>query len=254
MKKPLAQDDRTSSPEPARHTPPEVQPLRQSPDRCTPAVEPPRLSRRERRKSATREALIKAAQDVIAAKGVYLAVIEEITERADVAKGSFYQYFRNRDELLNVLLTHRLEELRRSIEAMPPRETFAACVRTLIQHHLDYFLHHEDFLLFLHQLRGLITMNKDETPAVRDTYRRYLGFLVERLLANGAQPPADGPTPAEGVCALLGLLAGFLSHYALLAPLTTLLPHRTRIETALTMACLAFWQKGCVTNVDEQAM
>ena len=77
MKKPLAQDDATSSPVPVRHTPSEVQ--------------PPRLSRRERRKSATREALIQAAQDVIATKGVYFAVIEEITERADVAKGSFYQ-------------------------------------------------------------------------------------------------------------------------------------------------------------------
>src|SRR6266705_2088027 len=180
MKKPLAQDDSTPSPVPVRHTPLEVQ--------------PPRLSRRERRKSATREALIKAAQEVIAAKGVYLAVIEEITERADVAKGSFYQYFRNRDDLLDVLLTRRLEELRTCIEATPPMDTCAASVRTLIHQHLDYFLHHEDFLLFLHQLRGLITMNKDETPAVRDTYRRYLGFLVERLLANGAQPPPDGPT------------------------------------------------------------
>src|SRR5262245_1632985 len=149
MKKPLAQDDRTSSPEPLRHAPPDVQPIRQSP-RCIPPAEPQRLSRRERRKSATREALINAAQDVIAAKGVYLAVIEEITERADVAKGSFYQYFRNRDELLDVLLTRRLEELRTRIEATPPMATCAACVRILIHQHLDYFLHIEDFLFFLH--------------------------------------------------------------------------------------------------------
>jgi AcrR family transcriptional regulator len=229
MNKLLAEDDRTSSPA------------------------PPRLSRRERRKSATREALITAAQDVIAAKGVYLAVIEEITERADVAKGSFYQYFRNRDELLDVLLTRRLDELRRRIEATPPRETLAACVRTLVHHHLDYLLHHEDFLLFLHQIRGLITLNKEEIPAVRDTYRRYLAFLVERLRANGTPLPGDCPTPEEGVCALLGLIAGFLSHYALLAPLATLLPQRTRLETVLTMACLAFWQQGGGTNVDEQA-
>src|SRR5262249_6577114 len=158
--------------------------------------------------------------------------IEEITERADVAKGLFYQYFRNRDELLDVLLTCRLEELQKRIEATPPMGTFAACVRTLIGHHLDYFLHHEDFLLFLHQLRGLITMNKEETPAVRDTYRRYLGFLAERLPANDAQPSEEGPPLEEGVCALLGVLTGFLSHYALLAPLATLLPQRTRIETA----------------------
>src|SRR4029450_5447000 len=228
MKKPLAQADSTPSPMPVQHAPSEVQ--------------PPRLSRRERRKSATREALITAAQDVIATKGWSFAVIEEITERADVAKGSFYQYFRNRDELLDVLLTRRLEELRMHIEAMPPPGTFAVGVRTLISHHLDYFLHHEDFLLFLHQLRGLITMNQDERLAVRDAYRRSLGFFAAWLLAHGAQPPEDGPIPEEGACALLGVLTGFLSHYVLLAPLATLLPHRARIETMLTRACLAFWQ------------
>ena len=107
---------------------------------------------------------------------------------------------------------------------------------------LDYFLHHEDFLLFLHQIRGLITLNKEETPAVRDAYRRYLGFLAEQLPAYARQSQGESPTPEEGVCVLLGVLTGFLSHYMLLAPLATLLPHRTRIETALTMACLAFWQ------------
>ena len=227
MKKPLAHENK---------------PVSQRPIRRSSAAEPPRLSRRERRKIATREALITAAQEVIAVKGVYLTVIEEITERADVAKGSFYQYFRNRDDLLDVLLTRRLEELRTHIEATPPPGTFAACVRTLISHHLDYFLHHEDFLLFLHQLRGLITMHQEETPAVREAYRHYLGFLAAWLLAHGAPPPGDGPTPEEGACALLGVLTGFLSHYVLLAPLATLLPQRTRIETMLTRACLAFWQ------------
>jgi len=92
------------------------------------------------------------------------------------------------------------------------------------------------------QLRGLITLNTEETLAVRDTYRRYLGFLAAQLPVNDALPSGDGPTPEEGICALLGGLTGFLSHYVLLAPLATLAPQRTRIETALTMACLAFWQ------------
>jgi hypothetical protein len=85
-------------------------------------------------------------------------------------------------------------------------------------------------------------MNQEETLAVRDAYRRYLEFLAAWLFAHSAQPPEDGPIPEEGACALLGVLTGFLSHYVLLAPLATLLPHRARIETMLTGACLAFWQ------------
>jgi AcrR family transcriptional regulator len=214
----------------------------QHPARRATAEEPVRLSRRERRKIATREALLEAAQEVIAVKGVYLAVIEEITERADVAKGSFYQYFRDRDDLLQVLLTRRLEELQALIENAPPSGTVAERVRTLIHHHVEYFLRHEDFLLFLHQIRGLIKMRGEETPAVRDVYRRHLLFLAERLRPNSARIPANSETLAERACVLLGLLTGFLSHYAIFSPLAKLADNQPRIETALTNASLGFWQ------------
>lgn len=209
----------------------------------TVAEEPPRLSRRERRKIATREALVKAAEEVIAIKGVYLAVIEEITERADVAKGSFYQYFRDRDDLLHVLLTHRLEELRMFIDATPPTGALAERVRVLIHQHLEYFLQHEDFLLFLHQIRGLIKikMKGEETPAVREVYRRHLTFLAESLRADGTKLPSKKKIFEEGACVLLGILTGFLSHYAILASLKELVADQERIETALTNACLGFW-------------
>ena len=200
----------------------------------------PRLSRRERRKQATREALLSAAQEVIAEKGVYLAVIEEITERADVAKGSFYQYFRDRDDLLHVILNRRLEELRAIVEATAFPRAGAERLRVLLRHHLDYFLHHEDFLLFLHQIRGLIKMKGDETPAVRGTYQRYLTFLSDWLQPLGAKTETPEKARREGACALLGFLTGFLSHYAVLAPLTDLTRDQARIEKALTEACLVF--------------
>ena len=204
-------------------------------------VEPaPRLSRRERRKQATREALLTAAQEVIAVKGVYLAVIEEITERADVAKGSFYQYFRDRDDLLHVILNRRLEELRATVEAAALPRAGTDRLRVLLRHHLEYFLRHEDFLLFLHQIRGLIKMKGDETPAVRNTYQRYLTFLADWLQPWGAKTETPEKIRQEGACALLGFLTGFLSHYAVLAPLTDLTRDQGRIEKALTDACLAF--------------
>ena len=200
----------------------------------------PRLSRRERRKIATRDALIKAAQEVIAVKGVYLATIEEITERADVAKGSFYQYFRDRDDLLRLLLTRRLEELQGGIEPTPPTGPLAERIRTLIHHHLEYFLRHEDFLLFVHQIRGLIKMKGEETPAVQEAYRRHLQFLAGWLRPDGVKTRANGRSREEGACVVLGILTGFLSHYAILRPLTDLTRDIKCLETALTNACLAF--------------
>jgi AcrR family transcriptional regulator len=151
-------------------------------------------------------------------KGVDLAIIQEITEHADVAQGAFDPYCRNCDELLDVLLRRRLHEWRTRIEATPPIGTFAACVRTLIGHYLDSFLHHADCLLFLHQICSLMTLNEEETTAVRDAYRRHLEFLAARLPAHDAPRFGEGLTPDEGTCALRGVLTGFLSPYGLLAP------------------------------------
>ena len=201
-----------------------------------------KVSRRERRKLATREALLKAAQEVIAVKGVYLAVIEEITERADVAKGLFYQYFKDRDDLLHVILNRRLGELRAQIEETPSPRSFAERARVLLRCHLDYFLLHEDFLLFLHQIRGLIKMKGSETPAVRETYQQYLQFLTNWLQPQDTRTRVNGSTREENACMVLGILTGFLSHYAILAPLADVTRDKARIESALTEACVAFWQ------------
>lgn len=205
-------------------------------------AEPPQLSRRERRKIATREALLNAAQEVIARKGVYLAVIEDITERADVAKGSFYQYFRDRDDLLHELLTRRLAELRQYIIAMPPVDCFADRVRTLIHHHLDYLIAHEDFLLFLHQIRGLIKMRGDATPSLREAYRDYLIFLREWLTPNAGKGARQEKAREEGVCLLLGTLTGFLSHYTIFESLDSLVKESSRLESSFTDVCLDFLQ------------
>ena len=202
----------------------------------------PRLSRRERRKIATREALLNAAQEVIARKGVYFTVIEDITERADVAKGSFYQYFRDREALLHELLTRRLAELRQCITAVPLTGCFAERVRTLIHHHLDYLLTHEDFLLFLHQIRGLIKMRGDATPNLREAYRDYLIFLQEWLAPDAGKEVREEKARAEGVCLLLGTLTGFLSHYTIFEPLDSLVKESARLESSFTEVCLDFLQ------------
>jgi hypothetical protein len=50
------------------------------------------LSRRERKKLATRQALLMAALSLFRGKGYDATTVEEITERADVAKGIFFNY------------------------------------------------------------------------------------------------------------------------------------------------------------------
>lgn len=61
---------------------------------------PPRaLGRRDRRKLATRQALLDTARSLLVSRSMDALSIDEIVERADVARGTFYNYFPDKDAL-----------------------------------------------------------------------------------------------------------------------------------------------------------
>lgn len=74
-------------------------------------------SRSERRRARTRQAMLDAGQAVISERGLDKLTIASITEAGDVALGSFYNHFADRDDYLKALteeaLTGWLEEVRR---------------------------------------------------------------------------------------------------------------------------------------------
>jgi TetR/AcrR family transcriptional regulator, regulator of autoinduction and epiphytic fitness len=73
------------------------------------------LSRRERKKLETRQALLAAALDLFRAKGYDAATVEEITEQADVAKGTFFNYFASKEAMLGELALWSVEQLRATL-------------------------------------------------------------------------------------------------------------------------------------------
>ena len=58
-----------------------------------------------------RARLLAAGEEAFAARGVGAATVEEITTAAGVAKGTFYLYFRSKDDLVVALRTRFSEEL-----------------------------------------------------------------------------------------------------------------------------------------------
>ncbi len=56
-------------------------------------------NRRERRKLATRQTLLDATQALLAKRSFDALSVDEIVERADVARGTFYNYFADKDAL-----------------------------------------------------------------------------------------------------------------------------------------------------------
>lgn len=68
----------------------------------------PTRERRTREKVARREAILKAAKAVFADKGLLASTIDEVAERAEVAKGTIYLYFRSKEEMFSALLDEGL--------------------------------------------------------------------------------------------------------------------------------------------------
>ena len=61
------------------------------------------LTRRERKKEETKAAILKAAFDLFKRRGVAETTIEEICEKADIAKGTFFNYFPRKEAVFGYL-------------------------------------------------------------------------------------------------------------------------------------------------------
>lgn len=68
------------------------------------STSPERTSRREQNKAENRIALLKAARAVFAEMGYGAASVRDIVRRTDLASGTFYNYFKDKDEIFEAVV------------------------------------------------------------------------------------------------------------------------------------------------------
>ena len=78
---------------------------------------PPVAGRRERRAAETRRRLFRCALQLIAERGFPNVTVEDITEAADVGKGTFFNYFATKDHVLGVMPEIQLSKVREAVSA-----------------------------------------------------------------------------------------------------------------------------------------
>jgi len=171
-------------------------------------------SRQRRRTALTHQKLLDAAREVFAAKGMDLARIDEIAERADVGKGTFYYHFKGKGQLVRELIANLLGELIAAIEQRcGDASDVQGLLRDLIGAHIDFFSSRwEDFVLYF-QGRSDLTLQEGysgiETPFVEylECIERRLESVIRRRLP---------PTALRRVaCAIAGFLSGYYSFAAI---------------------------------------
>jgi len=75
-------------------------------------------SRRERRSAELRERLFRAALGLLAHKGYAETTVEDITNAADVGKGTFFNYFPSKDHILAAFGRMQIEKLQIAADAV----------------------------------------------------------------------------------------------------------------------------------------
>jgi len=109
-------------------------------------VEPRAEGRRERKKREVELRIREAALELFQEQGYAATTVEQIAERADVAKGTVFNYFPRKESLLAIVAEQSLVELYR---AVGPRERLIpggeAALRRLFMHGAETALRDPEF-------------------------------------------------------------------------------------------------------------
>jgi len=159
---------------------------------------------RTRRRTDTRQRLYEAAVALIAEQGFSATTVDDIAERAGVAKGTVYYNFPSKTALFTELLRHGVglltTDFRAAVAGLPPREAVSALVRA----QLEYIRRYQAFAQLL--LSEMWRTHRDWQQTLTLLREEAIGVIAEVLRAG----VESGDFPADldvrlSVCALFGV-------------------------------------------------
>lgn len=160
------------------------------------------------RSDATKKRLFDSAMELIGERGFTDASVDDIVERAGVAKGTVYYHFAGKAELVEALIADRLRPLITSFQQAAQRHAGdpQAAIEALVRAELEFLSEQSSFS------KLLITEMWREDRVWRETLvllRRELMTVIREVIAEGVRTGAfrDDVDPDFGASALFGMTA-----------------------------------------------
>jgi AcrR family transcriptional regulator len=92
------------------------------------------MGRRQRRAAETRVRLFRCALELIAERGFANVTVEDITEAADVGKGTFFNYFATKDHVLGVMAEIQVGKVKEAAsKAVHGKQLIHSVLRQLVR-------------------------------------------------------------------------------------------------------------------------
>jgi AcrR family transcriptional regulator len=120
--------------------------------------------RREERKAENRAKLLAAAKKVFAEKGVGEATARDIVRETDLATGTFYNYFTDKDDCFRVLLDEASEVARAMARSqrMRPGRTIEERVAGAYRSYFEWAVSERELFEVFRRNAGVITLTPGE--------------------------------------------------------------------------------------------
>lgn len=168
-------------------------------------------TRTQRRVKRTRKKLKQAALDIFSEKSVDAATVEEITEKADVGKGTLYQHFADKEEIVVTLVEESVQHLIERIRSFERRpRTLQGMLEHLLNAHYRFSVESKEEFLLLFQGKLLVRLQSEVLDELEEPYLRYLREIEEQVSAY-LSPRIDPVKIRRLACAVAGFVFGFLS-------------------------------------------
>jgi AcrR family transcriptional regulator len=173
-----------------------------------------KATRQQRRTSRTHQRLLEAARAVFSERGFEAVRIDEITERADLGKGTFYYHFGSKEKIIREVMSGVLAELIQAVEQRCAGvKRLPELLDALIAAHIEFFCTRwQDFVLYF-QGRTDLTL-EDSYPGMETPFYAYLG-CVERLLGTVITESVPAHVLRRIACAVAGFLSGYYAFAAI---------------------------------------
>lgn len=145
------------------------------------------MANKKKSNNDKRERILKASTQVFAQHGFYKSKISEIAKIANVADGTIYLYFKNKDDLLISLFE---EEMNKIIHNMKEEVTkvagFENKIKTFIQVHLDLIAGNKELAEVLQiELRQSHKFMKEYMGTKLNEYLNIISGIISQGQRNG---------------------------------------------------------------------
>lgn len=154
--------------------------------------------------------ILSSAEKIFSQEGYDKATISKIAQTANVAEGTIYDYFKNKEDLLHSVLQFRFREHTDSLDELFEIKTPHRKLRRFIRYHFSIYLNQPSFTkIFI--LNGIFDRSFYESTAYAD-FAKYLSS-VDTILEEGKASGSIRPSVNNRI--FKNLLIGAFSHMAL---------------------------------------